>query len=161
MKPYKSTLTAVMLAVAMLIPIGTLPLLTGCATTSTGQVDEQTIQDVAIALRSAARSASLLAVEDNADNVKYVQLAVTVLDQFLVGDDYTPGALVKALEPVLKDVNDAKIKIAINTVTDLYEAFYGRYVRGQVKANATAFLLLKYIRDGAAAALPAPPAPGQ
>lgn len=131
---------------------------TGCQTPN-GQVSDQTLQDAAIVLRSAARGAALVAIEDKPGNARYVQLAVTVLDQFLVGDDYAPGALVKALEPVLKEVSDMKVKLAINTVTDLYEVFYGRYVRGQVKGNTTAFLLLKYIRDGAQQALPAPPSP--
>jgi hypothetical protein len=35
-----------------------------------------------------------------------VQLAVTTLDTFLTGNDYTPGALKKALEPVIKEVKD-------------------------------------------------------
>jgi hypothetical protein len=94
------------------------------------------------------------AIQDNASNAAYVRLAVQALDQFLTGDEYTPGALTDALEPVVGQVKDLKVKLAINTATDLYEIFYGRYVRGQFKTKATAFKLVRALRDGAAQALP-------
>lgn len=140
---------------------------TGCATTGgTGdgpQIDQQTLNDASIILRNAARSAGALAIQDNPDAVKHVKLAVAVLDTFLVGDNYAPGELVKALEPVIKEVEDVKIALAVNTVTDLYEVFFGRYVKGQVSgaANGNAALFLVALRDGAQQALdittPAPP----
>lgn len=140
---------------------------TGCATTagngtggdtSTNKppiITQQTLNDAAIVLRSAARNAAALGIQDNADNRKYVQLAVTTMDTFLTGNDYTPGALVKALEPVVKQVKDLRVALAVNTVTDLYEAFFGRYVKGQIAnaANGNALLFLTNLRQGAAEAL--------
>jgi hypothetical protein len=142
-------------------------LLTGCASTpATGDggavvtnappvFNQQALDAAAIVLRGAARNAAAIAIEKNADNRKYVTLAVTTLDTFLVGNDYTPGALKKALEPVIKEVKDVYVGLAINTVTDLYEAFFGRYVKGQVAtwANGNALLFLTNLRQGAAEAL--------
>jgi len=152
MKKIKPLFAAVALMAVVAAP---LTLTTGCVTGPDGQPDEQTIQDAAVILRGTARSAAAIAIDENPENTKYVQLAVTVLDQFLVGDEYTPGALVDALEPITAKVSDVKIKVALNTMTDLYEIFYGRYVRGQFKGKSTAFLMVKYMRDGAAQALPA------
>lgn len=141
-------------------------LFTGCAHTTTNPdgtvvtnsppiITQQTLNDASIVLRSAARNAAALGIQDNQDNRKYVQLAVTTLDTFLTGNDYTPGALVKALEPVVKQVKDLRVALAVNTVTDLYEAFFGRYVKGQIAnaANGNALLFLTNLRQGAAEAL--------
>lgn len=143
-------------------------LLTGCAsnpkppagdgTTVTNKppiISQQTLNDSAVLLRNAARNAAALAIQDNPDNRKYVALAVTTMDTFLVGADYTPGALVKAMEPVLKEVKDVRIALAVNTVTDFYEVFYGRYVKSQIAAaaNGNALLFLTNLRQGAAEAL--------
>lgn len=139
---------------------------TGCKTTPTNPdgsvvtnappvIDQQTLEAAAIVLRNAARNASALAIQEKPENRKYVQLAVTSMDQFLTGTDYTPGALVKALEPVLKEVKDLKVALAVNTVTDLYDAFFGRYVKGRLAgvANGNALLFLTNLRQGAAEAL--------
>jgi hypothetical protein len=141
-------------------------LVTGCKTVptnpdgtpSTNQppvIDQQTLETAAIVLRNTARNAAALAIQEKPENRKYVQLAVTTMDQFLTGSDYTPGELVKALEPVLKEVKDLKVALAVNTVTDLYDAFFGRYVKGQIAgaANGNALLFLTNLRQGAAEAL--------
>lgn len=137
----------------------------GCAHTPTGDggdgatnapvIDQQALESAAIVLRNAARNASAIAIQEKPENRKYVQLAVTSMDQFLVGSDYTPGALVEALKPVLKEVKDVKVALAVNTVTDLYDAFFGRYVKGQIAgaANGNALLFLTNLRQGAAEAL--------
>jgi len=146
----------ILFVLAGLISLG---FLTGCATTNGTGVDQQTLNDSAIILRNAARNASALAISKKDDNKKYVQLAVATLDTFLVGNDYTPGALTKALEPLIKEVKTVEVNLAINTVIDLYEVFYGRYVKSKVAANENALLFLKALRDGAqqglTAALPA------
>lgn len=146
--------TSLVLTFVMVLPftLGT----TGCKLTGDPVADAQTIADAAVILRGTARGAATIAIQENANNVAYVRLAVQVLDQFLVGDEYTPGALTDALEPVLKEAKDLKVKLAINTATDLYEIFYGRYVRGQFKSKETAFKLVRALRDGAAQALPTP-----
>lgn len=132
-------------------------LFTGCATTSTGGkgivMDAQTIQDSAVILRNAARDAAALAIQQNPQNKPYVTLAVATLNTFLVGSDYTPGALTAALTPIVKQVKDVRISLAINTVTDVYEVFYGRYAKQQIAGNVTANLFLTALRDGAAQAL--------
>lgn len=147
---------------------------TGCKTTPsdpgaggtnvvTGPViDQQTLNDAAIILRNAARNAAAIAIQEKPENRKYVELAVTTLDTFLIGNNYTPGALVKAMEPLLKEVKDVKYALAINTVTDLYEVFFGRYVKAKIGAAAdgNALLFLTNLREGASSALEltAPPA---
>lgn len=141
-------------------------LTTGCKTAPTNPdgsvvtnappvIDQQTLEAAAIVLRNTARNAAALAIAEKPENRKYVQLAVTSLDQFLVGTDYTPGELVKALAPVLKEVKDLKVALAVNTVTDLYDAFFGRYVKGRLAtvANGNAILFLTNLRQGAAEAL--------
>lgn len=135
----------------------------GCTTTSGGSgpvVDQQTLNDAAIALRSAARVAATVAMQEKPEARQYIVLSVTVLDQFAVGENYEPGKLVEALKPVLKEVKDAKVAIAINTTTDLYEVFYGRYVKAKLYSNTNAYMFVKALRDGAAQALEiVPPAP--
>ena len=147
---YTSTLLALLLTVSVF----TIP---GCTTVGgTGDpvVSQQTLNDAAIILRGAARGAAAIAIQEKPDTRKYVQLAVTILDQLILDEgNYTPGALVDALKPVLKEVNDVKIAIAINTVTDLYEVFYGRYIKARLKEKENAYMFIKSLRDGAASAL--------
>jgi predicted small secreted protein len=141
---------------------------TGCATNSGSGgdpgttitnkppvINQQALDSAAIVLRNAARNAAAIAIDKSSDNRKYVTLAVTTLDTFLVGNDYSPGALKKSLEPVIKQVSDVYVGLAINTVTDLYEAFFGRYVKDQIAAaaNGNALLFLTNLRLGAAEAL--------
>jgi hypothetical protein len=140
--------------------------ITGCKTAPTNPdgsvitnappvIDQQALNSAAIVLRSASRNAAAIAIDKKPENRKYVTLAVTTLDTFLTGSDYTPGALKKALEPVIKEVNDVYVGLAVNTVIDLYDAFFGRYVKGQVAslANGNALLFLTNLRQGAAEAL--------
>lgn len=122
-------------------------------TNSVKTVDPQTVANAAVVLRSAARSAAVLAMNDTPDAKKYINLSVTTLDTFVTGNDYTPGALTKALQPVLKQVKDPKIALAIDTATDLYEVFWGRYVKDKIASNQTALLFLTALRDGAKSAL--------
>jgi hypothetical protein len=116
-------------------------------------VDPQVIADAAIILRSASRSAAVLAMNDSADAQKYINLAVATLETFVTGNDYTPGALTKALGPVLKEVKDPKIALAVDTATDMYEVFWGRYVKNKIASNTTALLFLNALHDGAKSAL--------
>lgn len=153
----KSKLIAVsLLTVAFLV-------FAGCATAPAGSTpaqiaavdaaNAQKIQDASIVLRSAARSAATLAIQADPNNAKYVTLSVTALNEFFVTADHTPGALKAALQPVIKQVSDPKIGLAVDTISDLYEAFYGHYVKDKIKDNATASLFLTALRDGAQDAL--------
>jgi hypothetical protein len=128
-----------------------LSFLAGCKTTPDGSsgITPQQIQDSGVVLKNLARSTSLLAIEKDQDNRKYVGLAVDALDTFLVGTNYSPGLLSTRLEVVFKEVRDVKIQIAMNSALDLYEIYYGRYVRDQVSGNETARILLTSLRDGA------------
>jgi hypothetical protein len=141
----------------LLIILAIAPMLfMGCATSGQGPVlTQQTLNDAAIVLEGAARGAAVLAIAKDAKNREYVQLAVAALDTFLVGDSYVPGDLVKALSPVVAKVNDPAVFLAVNTATDFYQAFYGRYVKGKVSENANAKMFLTALRDGAASALSA------
>lgn len=152
----KKLLGIITTTVLLLVAVG---VNSGCATTGGTadgpQIDQETLNNASVILRSAARNAAALAIQDNPDAIKGVKLAVAALDTFLVGDSYAPGELVKALEPVVKEVRDVKVALAVNTVTDLYEVFFGRYVKGQIAtaANGNAALFLVALRDGAVQAL--------
>lgn len=125
--------------------------LCGCATAPTDPVEaaaqkQEMIQNASVILKSAAGGAAMIAIEKKPENRKYVALAVAALDTVLGGADYTPGALVKAMEPVLKEVKDAKVKLAINLVLDLYQLSHKRYA---LNSNENAKLFITALRDGA------------
>lgn len=148
------TLISSLLVLACMVV--SLSFFTGCASTSDGsgpQITAQTIQDSAVVLKNLARSTALLAMEKDAENRKYVNLAIAAMDTFLTGTNYTPGLLAATLEPVFKEVKDVKVQIALNTVTDLYEIYYGRYVKDKIAGNETARLLLTSLRDGGVEAI--------
>lgn len=125
--------------------------LCGCATAPTDPIEvaaqkQEMIQNASVILKSASGGAAMIAIEKKPENVKYVALAVAALDTVLGGTDYTPGALVKAMEPVLKEVRDAKVKLAINLVLDLYQLSHKRYA---LNSNENAKLFITALRDGA------------
>lgn len=136
---------------SIVIAVASIAFLTGCA--STGGLSKQNTQDAAIILRTAARGAATVAIAKNPDNTKYVQLSVAAMDTFLVNGNYQPGALVKSLSPMVKEVKSPEVALAINSVTDLYEVFYGRYAKNQIAQNETASLFITALRDGAQSAL--------
>jgi hypothetical protein len=147
MKNIKTLIYSVLLTISV-------SMFTGCVTTpGTTGIDPQAIKDSAVILKNAARDASALAIGENPDNAKIVNLVVTGLDTFLLGTDYTPGALTKAISPMVKEVKDVKVNLAINTVLDLYQVYYGRYVKQQIAANDNAVLFLTSLRDGASQGL--------
>jgi hypothetical protein len=128
-----------------------LSFLTGCASTSGSgpKVTEQTIIDSGVALKSLARSTTLLVLEKDIENRKYVNLSIAAIDTLLIGTNYSPGLLVATLRPIFNEINDVKVQIALATASDMYEIYYGRYAREQIRSNDTARILLTAIRDGA------------
>lgn len=156
MKKHKSLILSVLLCTLIAAPIA---LTTGCKTTE-GEVPSQTINDVATVLKGASRGAAAIAIENKPENAKYVKLAVLVLDQFIIGDDYTPGALVDALKPIIKEVQDTKVSLAVSTIADLYEIAWGHYVKDKIHGSITATTLIMAIKEGAEQGLTAgDPAP--
>lgn len=125
-------------------------LFTGCQTAQ--PVDPQSIQDSAVILKVAAKNTALLALRENEGNRQYIKLSVAALDTFVVAGKYAPGDLVTAFKPIVKEAQNTKIETAANTVLDLYEVFYGRYVKQKLATN-NAIVFLNALRDGAAAAL--------
>lgn len=149
------TLTSSLLALLLLVSF----VVTGCKSTpnpdgTSGPVlDEQTLQDAAVILRGTARSAAVLALEDKPSARKGVELAASVLENLVIGETYTPGDVTEKMKPIIKEVNDPKIALAVNAVLDTYTIFYGRYAKGQIRQNATAALFLNALKDGAKDAL--------
>lgn len=141
------------LALTLALAVVVTSTFTGCATRATPNTDihaeHQTLNDVSIILRNAVRSAGAIAIQENPDAAKHVRLVAVVIDTFLIGGNYQPGALVKALEPVVKEFKDVKVALAVNTATDLYEVFYGRYVKDRIAERINAVILLAALRDGA------------
>lgn len=140
-------LTLVLLSVGLFTP--------GCVTGPDGTptITQTDLDNAAVVLRTAARGAAVFAIEDDKDNAQYIRLSVTILDTFITGDAYKPSELADALEPVLKQAQDPKVKLAINTAIDLYEIFLDRYVRGEFSKQAVAKQFVTALRDGAASAL--------
>lgn len=148
------TLTSSLLALLLIVSFG----VTGCKTpnpdgTSGPVFDEQTLQDAAVILRGTARSAAVLALEDKPSSRKGVELAVSVLDNLIIGESYVPGDVAEKMKPILKEVNDPKVALAVNAVLDTYTIFYGRYAKGQIRQNQTAALFLNALLLGAKDAL--------
>lgn len=142
-----SKILPIILLTFALITIGPI----GCATT--GANTQQTVEKVSLVLKTTANAGVLLAIKDNADNKKHVELAITILDQLILSGNYKPGELVAALEPVIKELKKPEINLAVNTALNLYEGLYGDYVRGKIGGNENAKVLLTALRDGAKAGL--------
>lgn len=116
---------------------------------------EQTAKDAAIILKGSTRSATILALENHPEKARqYINLTVEALDSFILQQDKSPTAFRRALEPVVKEASEPEIQIAVNTVLDLYEIFYGRHIKADFPADHPYIMLfLRNIRAGAAEAL--------
>lgn len=136
-----------------LLPLLSICIVTGCSTIQrTPEEQTQLIDAAAVVLKSSARGASVLAIEANVKNADYIRLAVSALDTFVVGSDYSPGALAKALAVVIKQTREPLVQLAISSSIDLYEIFYGRYAKGRI-ADTVAVKFITALRDGAQGAL--------
>jgi hypothetical protein len=160
-KSLKSLLTVIGLVCAFsLAGVGV-----GCASAPAGATADQqaavaaqnakTISRIALSLKTASRGAAAVAILKDPKNRENVQLAVTALNTFLVGTDYSPGALSSALKNNVKEVGDPQIQIAVDMVIDLYEAAWGEQAKGKIAQNAIAAAFLNALRDGAQEALDA------
>lgn len=109
--------------------------------------DPVVINSIAVVLRGAARSGAVVAINDNADNAKYFQLAATAIGQFATGKDVSPGAFQAALMSVGIPDNQW-VKLGVGTVIDLYQFYYGNYVKDAVANNAYAKAFLAAVEDG-------------
>jgi hypothetical protein len=116
--------------------------------------NQQKLNDSAVILRNLARTSATLAISDDQSNAKHVKLAVVTLETFLTGASYEPGALTTAMQPVLKEIKDPKINLAVNSILDLYQIFYGRIAKDKISQNEIARTLLTAIHDGAVDSLP-------
>lgn len=120
----------------------------GC-TTATGTVDPATINATAVVLRGAARDGAVIAIQNDAANRKYFELATGVIGTFLTGKDYTPGALQTALMKLdIPQLNNQWVQIGLGTVIDLYQLYYGQYVKSTVNGNEAAAAFLTAVQDG-------------
>ena len=125
---------------------------TACSTLNTDQ--QQTLDQAAVVLRSAARGAAVLAIADNPANAAKVRAAVTSLDALLLSGNYDSAAVLAVFDPLIKGIQKPEVKLAVGTSLDLYQLLIGRYVVGQVNSNPVAKALLTALRDGGQQALP-------
>jgi hypothetical protein len=144
------------LGLALLLAVTLVPI-TGCETTQDAVQRAQIIDDTAILLRSAARNGAMLAIEDHPESAKYFELARAVIADFATGTDYSPDAFKAAMQANIKQLNDKWVKFGVYNVTDLYELYYGRYVRDQVNGNVVANKFLNAIQEGFKQALESKP----
>ncbi len=86
----------------------------------------------------------------NTNNAEYFKLAASAISTFITGKDYSPGAFQSALMDLnVPQLNDPYVKIGIGTVVDLYQLYYGLYVKGGVVSNApVAIEFLTAVQDG-------------
>lgn len=131
---------------------------TGCASVS--NVDTNTINTTAIILRGAARDGAVIAMQENPETKKYFQLASQVLSTFITGKDYTPGAFQTALLNInVEELNNPWVQIGIGTVIDLYQLYFGQYIKGQVNGDLIAQAFITAVQDGFNMALGQPVSP--
>lgn len=124
----------------------------GCATT--GGNSQQTVLKVSSILKTSANAAVVFAIQDDANNKRHVELAVTILDQFILDGSYEPGKLVAALEPSIKELKKPLVRLVVNGVLNSYQLLYADYVKGRIGGNENAKVLLTALRDGAKDGLP-------
>lgn len=124
----------------------------GCTTLTPPQ--QQTLDEAAVVLRSAARGAGVLAISENPANAAKVRAAVTTLDALILSGNYDSAAVLTAFDPLMKQIQKPEIRLAVGTTLDLYQLLIGRYVVGQVNSNPVAKALLTALRDGGQQALP-------
>lgn len=125
-------------------------------------VDQQAIDTTAIILRGAARDGAIVAMQDNPATKAYFELASEVLGTFLTGKDVTPGAFQTALLGIkLKELESPWVQIGLGTVIDLYQLYYGQYVKNKVNGDAYAKAFLVAIQDGFNMALGKPITPSK
>ena len=123
---------------------------TGCETIP---VDPQTIDDTAIILRNAARNGAIFAIDDEPKTKPWFVFTQVALSTFLTGKDFTPGAFEKVMQTVpVSEFKSKYVKVASGTLIDLYELYYGRYVKGKIANNPIALKFLTAIQDGFAQA---------
>jgi hypothetical protein len=123
--------------------------------TPTGQVDPVAVDKAASVIKAVVADGVILACSKDKNAASYFNLAKAVLDTLIGGQDYTPATLSAALQGVpVKELKGVEARIAINTVTGLYGAFYADYVTGKVAGNAAALQLITAARDGIANGLP-------
>ena len=146
---------ALYVAPVTVLTVGT----TGCTTTNSTN-DQATIDAAAIILRGAARDGTVAAVQNDPNNRQYFALAATALSTFVTGKDYTPGAFQTALLALnAQQLTNQWVQIGIGTVIDLYQLYYGQYVKNAVDGNAVAVAFLTAIQDGINAGLGNPVTP--
>lgn len=121
-------------------------LTTGCTTIN---VDTNVVDTTAIILRGAARDGAIIAMQENPETKKYFQLATQVLSTFLTGKDFTPGAFQKALLEVnAEELANPWVQIGVGTVIDLYQLYFGQYVKGKVNGDVIAKAFITAVQDG-------------
>jgi hypothetical protein len=124
---------------------------TGCGTVS--PTDQTIIDSTAAVLRGAARDGAVVAMTPptgNTNNAEYFRLAASAIGTFVTSKDTSPAAFQAALTSLnVPQLNDPYVKIGIGTVVDLYQLYYGIYVKGNVVSNAPVALeLLTSVQDG-------------
>lgn len=123
----------------------------GCGTVS--PTDQTIVDSTAAVLRGAARDGALVAITPpagNTNNAEYFRLAATTIGTFVTSKDTSPAAFQAALMDLnVPQLNDPYVKIGIGTVVDLYQLYYGIYVKPNVASNAPVALeLLTSVQDG-------------
>lgn len=126
--------------------IAALAIATGCANGPT--VNQNTIDSTAVVLRGAARDGAIVAMQDNADTRRYFELAAASLETFLTGKDYTPGALQDLLMSITDQTYNPWVQISAGTVIDLYQLYFGQYVKGSLDKSAIAKAFITAVQDG-------------
>ena len=153
----KASLAAVALALAVSLPsvVGVGVGLTGCATTNgtnvvvgtNGEPNQTTIDAIAVVLRGAARAGAVVAIQDDPENAKYFKLASAAIGQFATGLNTDPAAFQAALVAVGLPDNQW-LRLGLGTVVDLYQFYYGTYVKNKVADNAYARTFLRAVQEG-------------
>ena len=109
-------------------------LLAGCTTLN--NLTPAQVQSIGIVITQTANQGAAYAIQKDADNAQYFQIAVATLDTFVLGTDLSPAALQTALANVTG--NNQWVNLAIGAVVVAYDFSYQQYVAGQVNKSAVA-----------------------
>lgn len=119
-------LTSLLLTVGVL---GVTTLNTGCVSFKKFTTDNPATFDQAVVLlKGGVQAACQLAISKDKNSKDWLFLVATSIDSVIQGQDYTPGALTKAISSVPVDELKSDIaNLVVISVTTTYEMYFAKY----------------------------------
>ncbi len=119
-------------------------LIAGCTTLN--NLTPEQVQSIGVVITQTANQGATYAIQKNAENSQYFQVAVASLDTFVLGTDLSPAALQNALANVTG--HNQWVNLAVSAVVIAYDFSYQQYVAGQVNKSAVAVAWITAAKTG-------------